>query len=160
MIEPLTIDSSRFNNTDLIEDRVASVADKGSLRTALRYLYLDDGPLNLPPKRRKAAERFLDAAEVMVIRWLATRTNGRLKKSYGAAALRAARLARYRCQECGFPEVRVLNLDHIDGRVVGTAFACLCANCHTIKSRKSDWTGVRQVPKEGQTGQVNYCDPE
>jgi hypothetical protein len=99
--------------------------------------------VNLPRERLLRAERHLEAAERIVIRWLYTRTNGNLRSSYGASALRAARASRYRCQECNFGDVRVLNLDHVNGRVAGSPFACLCANCHTIKSRKSDWTGEK-----------------
>jgi hypothetical protein len=36
-----------------------------------------------------------------------------------------------------------MNLDHVNGRVAGTPFACLCANCHTIKSRANDWNGEK-----------------
>src|SRR5262249_44205084 len=115
----------------------------GSLRTALGYLYKDDGPVNLPRDRLRVAEPHLEAAETIVIRWLYTRTNGSLRSSYGAAALRAARASRYRCEVCKFADVRVLNLDHVNGRVTGTPFACLCANCHTLKSRESDWTGEK-----------------
>ena len=46
-------------------------------------------------------------------------------------------------------DVRVLSLDHVEGRVQGTPFACLWANCHTLKSRRVDWTGrPRQVRPE------------
>lgn len=149
MTIPLVIDAESFNNSSLIEARVVGVgaSAQGALRTALCFLYQDDGPLNLPRQRLVLAEEFLDEAERIVIRWLYTRTNGSLRKTYGSAALVAARVSRYRCEVCGFPDVRVLNIDHVDGRVVGTAFACLCANCHAIKSRKHDWTGLKLVPK-------------
>ena len=147
MLQLLAIDDSRFNDAARIETRVATVTvpDRGALRTVLRYLYLDDGPVNLPAKRLRSAKAHLEAAELLVIRWLFTRTNGSLRSSYGAPSLQAARRARYRCQECGFPDVRVLNLDHVDGRVAGTPFTCLCANCHTIKSRAKDWTGTKRA---------------
>src|SRR5262249_33076313 len=145
MSELLAIDESRFNDDGYIESRTVTVpvADRGSLRTALGYLYKDDGPLNLPRDRLLVAEPHLEAAERIVIRWLYPRTNGNLRSSYGAGALRAARGSRYRCEVCKFADVRVLNLDHVNGRVAGTPFACLCANCHTIKSRESDWTGEK-----------------
>jgi hypothetical protein len=145
MLELIAIDGSRFNDDGYIESRTATlpVADRGSLRTALGYLYKDDGPVNLPRDRLLVAEPHLEAAERLVIRSLYTRTNGNLRSSYGAAALRAARGGRYRCEVCKFADVRVLNLDHVKGRVAGTPFACLCANCHTIKSRASDWTGAK-----------------
>lgn len=145
MREVLSIDRRRFNNDRHIANRILLVptAARGALRSALLYLYMDDGPRNLPRQRLLLAAPYLEAAELVVVRWLYTRTNGSLRKSYGAAALIAARTSRYRCGECKFPDVRVLNLDHIDGRVYGTGFACLCANCHAIKSRKSDWTGTK-----------------
>lgn len=137
------IDVLRFGDSKLIDTRVEGVPDalQGSLRTALTYLYLVDGPTNLPRDRLKLAERHLDPAERIVIRWLYTRTNGRLRKNYGRNALLAARTAQYRCESCGFADVRVLNLDHVHGRDSDAdEFACLCANCHAIKSRVNDWT--------------------
>lgn len=147
MSDIFEIDPFRFNNREEIDLRILSAneSDRGSLRTALGYLYLDDGPVNLPRDRMLAAEPYLDSPEKMLIRWLYTRTNGKLRKTYGSMALRAARTQRYRCQECKVADVRVLNLDHVSGKVPGTEFACLCANCHTIKSRKSDWTGKKST---------------
>jgi hypothetical protein len=148
MIELIAIDGSRFNDCRYIESRAAAVpvADRGSLRTALSYLYKDDGPINLPRPRLLVAKPHLDAAERIVIGWLYTRTNGNLRSSYGSDALRAARASRYSCEVCKFSDVRVLNLDHVNGRIAGTPFACLCANCHTIKSRASgDWSGEKPV---------------
>jgi hypothetical protein len=136
------IPQGRFDNPDYIERRVHAVpaASKGSLRTALSYLYLTDGPINLPKDRRKVAEPFLEPAELLLARWLAYRTNGGGRRDYGANALRQARLSHYRCEKCYFPDVRALELDHVRGSPV-RLFACLCANCHNIKSRKEDWTG-------------------
>lgn len=147
MPDSFEVDKSRFNNETHIESRVAAVPvkDRGSLRTALAYLYYDDGPINLPRDRLVAATPHLEVVERLVIRWLYTRTNGKLRRSYGAGALHAARGSRYRCQVCNFADVRVLNLDHVNGRVSGTPFACLCANCHTIKSREIDWTGEKPL---------------
>ena len=149
----LAIELARFNNDEHIEARVAAVpsSDCGALRSALRYLYKDDGPVNLPRDRLLTAERYLEAAERLLVRWLSTRSNGNLRSSYGTASLVAARTSRYRCEVCAFADVRVLNLDHVNGRVTGTPFACLCANCHAIKSRESDWTGEkpqREIPEE------------
>jgi hypothetical protein len=139
----LSIDAARFNNDAYLRERVASAqpSHSGAVRTALRYLYLDRGPTNLPPDRKKVALQYLDEAEKILIKWLATRTNGRLRKSYGARALIAARQSRYICTNCGFADVRALHLDHVNGHVMDTSFACLCANCHNIKSRASDWSG-------------------
>lgn len=150
MPDTISIDLEPFDNDALIDERVAAVevSARGALRTALNYLYKDGGPINLPRGRLLTAEPHLSLAEKMVIRWLYTRTNGNLRKTYGADALRAARASRYRCEVCGFSDVRVLNIDHVNGQVAGTAFACLCANCHTIKSRASDWSGSKQRPAE------------
>lgn len=139
------IPMSRFDNQEDIELRVAQSQRnvRGSLRTALKYLYLSDGPVNLPRDRLKAAEQYLEPAERILARWLQTRTNGRERRNYGAPALRAARLQRYRCEHCGAGDVRVLHLDHVEGRARSTQFACLCANCHNIKSRAHEWRGNR-----------------
>jgi hypothetical protein len=145
----LSIDPTRFNDNAFIQNRLsmAALLDRGSLHTALKYLYMDDGPINLPRDRLKLAKPYLDEAERILIQWLQTRTNGSERKNYGKDALIAARRSRYRCQQCTFPDVRTLNLDHVEGRVIGASFACLCANCHTIKSREKDWNGVsREQP--------------
>jgi hypothetical protein len=141
----LSIEADRFNNDHHLETRLAVVppSHRGALRTALGYLYNDNGPINLPRDRLLLAEVYLEEAERLIIRWLYTRTNGNLRSAYGAVALRAARASRYRCEVCGFADVRVLNLDHVNGRVADTPFKCLCANCHTIKSRENDWTGEK-----------------
>ncbi len=139
------IPQDRFDDLDYIEKRVRLVplTSQGALRSTLKYLYLIDGPTNLPVDRRKVAELFLEPAEVLLARWLATRTNGSERKRYGANSLKQARIARYRCERCRFADVRVLELDHVYGHAQKT-FACLCANCHKIKSRKEDWTGKRR----------------
>lgn len=136
----------RFDNRGYRELRVSRAPEpiRGSLNTALRYLYETNGPVNLPRARMKVAESFLDSAEKTAIRWLHTRTNGRLRAAYGAAALRRARFQRYRCEHCGHADVRVLNLDHVGGRGDRKAFACLCSNCHCLKSREKDWLGKRR----------------
>lgn len=161
MQQIIAIDAARFNNSEHIGSRVAAVRleDQGALRTALRYLYMDDGPINLPRTRLLAAEPHLDATEKIVVRWLYTRTNGSLRREYGAEALRAARNSRYRCETCEFADVRVLNLDHVNGRTVGTPFACLCANCHTIKSREKDWTGESRICVDTMQSPNNPMNP-
>jgi hypothetical protein len=47
----------------------------------------------------------------------ADKSNGSRRRSYGRESLVAARRSRYRCQECGHADVRVLELDHVEGRV-------------------------------------------
>jgi hypothetical protein len=75
----------RIDNNQQIEERVASAPheSQGSLRSALRYLYLKNGPVNLPRSRLLSARQFLDNAEKLVINWLYTRTNGSERKRYG-----------------------------------------------------------------------------
>ena len=142
------IPMERFDNTGYIETRVSSAPlVAGLLRTTLKYLYLSDGPINLPLDRLKASTPFLEPAELVLARWLRTRTNGSERRNYGAPALRAARRQRYRCEHCGHADVRVLNLNHIEGRKRQGDFACLCANCHMLKSRKRDWSGRTRLPE-------------
>lgn len=133
-----------FDREDLISDRVLAAPMKGrsALRKTLRYLYLPEGPTNLTRDDLKAAIPHLAVAERKVAKWLQVRTNGSLRSTYGKDSLLAARRAKHRCEQCGFPDVRVLNLDHVDGKTKGTAFRCLCANCHHIKSCQKDWSGI------------------
>ncbi|WP_157823896.1 HNH endonuclease [Melittangium boletus] len=143
------IPSERFDNPSLIQGRVdaAPSSVQGCLKTALRYLYETQGPTNLESDRRKVAWDFLEEREQIVARWLSSRTNGSERKNYGKGALHAARNARYRCADCGFPDVRCLQLDHVEGRKDPlSTFRCLCANCHQLKSRKKDWV-ARTVVK-------------
>lgn len=130
-----------FDNNAAIQSRVDAVDSsvRSAVSLALRYLYLTDGPLNLPRTQLKQALPSLTVAEQKAIRWLATRTNGSLRKRYGSRVLEAARRSRLRCEACGLADVRALNLDHVDGHSAGTAFQCLCANCHHIKSFHGDW---------------------
>lgn len=146
MADHFNIPEDRFDNSDYIEARVSSapVATQGSLRTALRYLYISKGPVNLPRERLRFAELLVEPRERVLLRWLYTRTNGNLRSTYGAKALLAARAARYRCTACGFADIRALHIDHIAGRTTDTECACLCANCHNIKSREHDWSGEKR----------------
>jgi len=143
VVDPAFVIAGRFDNKSYIERRCASVpvAVRGALRSALQYLYLTEGSRNPPGDRKKTAEPYLHGAERMVIRWLFPRTNGRYRKTYGFPALDCARRARYMCEWCGIRDVRVLEFDHVHGRKGPPRFACLCANCHRIKSRSADWTG-------------------
>jgi hypothetical protein len=129
------IPKKRFNNQNYIERRVSVAQPKarGSLRTTLTFLYLTDGPANLPRDRLKASIPFLEYAERVLVRWLYTRTNGSERRNYGAAALDAAKSQRYRCEDCGRGDVRILQLHHVKKN---GGFSCLCANCHMIKSRE------------------------
>jgi hypothetical protein len=138
----------RFDNEIFVETRISSAPKKiaGLLKTTLKFLYFMEGPKNLPRTRLLAAEPFLEPAEVVLTRWLYTRTNGSERKDYGAQALQAARRQRYRCEHCGHADVRVFQLDHVSGRKGPSEFSCLCANCHVLKSRGHDWSG-RAAPK-------------
>jgi hypothetical protein len=142
-----------FENSPYIEQRVGAVPPpvRGSLRTVLSYLYMRDGPTHLPPARFKAALWYLEPVETILARWLRTRTDGRLKKGYGVYALKQARVARYRCETCGFADVRALHLDHVHG-LRQKVFACLCANCHNIKSRQHDWSGKKRYTEQEEQG--------
>lgn len=148
ILEPtaFVVPVERFADSHYVEQRLAEVPNeaRGAVRTALLYLYAPDGPLNLPRERLKIAKRFVEPRERLLLRWLYTRTNGNLRSTYGAEALAAARAARFRCTTCGFADVRALHIDHVDGRVQTTEFACICANCHNIKSRERDWSGVKR----------------
>ena len=146
MNDDFTIPQDRFDDPSYIEDRLMSVPleARGSLRTALLYLYASDGPINLPRGRMKVAELFAEPRERVLLRWLYTRTNGILRATYGTKALHAARVARYRCTGCGFADVRALHIDHTNGRTIESECACLCANCHNIKSREHDWSGEKR----------------
>jgi hypothetical protein len=136
------IDPKCFDNLGALSKRAASAPPEltGKFRTTLGYLYLGGGPKNLPRATLRACAHLLTPAENVVVRWLQCRTNGQLRRNYGHAAALAAKRARYRCENCGFADVRALNLDHVDGRG-SRSFRCLCANCHAIKSRAQDWTG-------------------
>lgn len=150
MISPFLIPIDRFDNPDYIETRLAGLDATvvGAMRTTLRYLYLTAGPINLPRERLKRAKPLLEPGERVVVVWLYNRTNGSGRKAYGASALRAARNQRYRCEHCGHADVRVLNLDHVEGRGNRELFACLCANCHSLKSRESDWSSTTSEESE------------
>lgn len=136
----------RFDNVEYVQQRTMLVPPdaQGSVRTALSYLYLSSGPVNLPRERLKAAQPHMELREQILLRWLYTRTNGNLRSTYGAKALLAARHSQFRCSSCGYDDVRALNIDHVDGRTPATRYSCVCANCHNIKSRRSDWSGERR----------------
>jgi hypothetical protein len=147
MADPdFTIPCDRFERPDYIDQRTSAVPSsaRGAVKTALSYLYLRSGPVNLPRERLKTAEPFMEPRERVLLRWLYTRTNGNLRSTYGAKALLAARNSHFRCCVCGYADVRALHIDHVDGRTAETAYSLLCANCHNIKSRASDWSGERR----------------
>ncbi|MBX2907857.1 MAG: hypothetical protein KF744_17560 [Taibaiella sp.] len=146
------ISQDRFNNQSYVESRCAS-ADKslqGNLRSALKYLYLDEehGGISTFSKTAKNAvleNKLLEPAEVIIFKYLFTRTNGSEKYHYGKPALVAAKAARYRCQRCNSPDVRSVCLDHVWSNDLLTGFKMLCYNCHAIKSREDDWQGSKKL---------------
>lgn len=144
------IPTDRFDNPCYLAARLDAAPNevRGALKTVLTYLYESSGPKNLSRKRFKAAQPFLDMAEKIVARWLLARTNGSLRSTYGAGALLCARNQRYRCHQCGWSDVRALEIDHVEGRKNRDSFACLCSNCHAIKSRAKDWTGSERAAEE------------
>ena len=146
--EKYEIPEERFENAVYIEQRAAAATPnaQGAVRTALSYLYLSSGPMNLPRDRMKLAQPFVEPRKWVLLRWLHTRTNGSLRSTYGTKALLVARTSRYRCCSCGFADVRALHIDRVDGRVKDTEYSCLCANCHNIKSREKDWSGAKRYP--------------
>ena len=90
------IPMDRFDNSQYIDERLAKVGSDvaGALRTTLTYLYLSNGPINLPRLRLKASESYLDPAEVTLARWLQTRTNGsERKKLWQSCVIRCAAAA-------------------------------------------------------------------
>jgi hypothetical protein len=149
--EEFVLPLDRFDNKRFVEDRVAAAAkeDRVFLRLTLRYLYATEGAKNMRNDIFKAAEKYLEPRERLVTRWMKTRTNGNERKRYGPETIVCARAARFRCETCGFPDVRALQIDHREGRnLPGCTLQVLCANCHQIKSRAADWTGrAREQPE-------------
>lgn len=139
------VPEEHLNNKELIEQRVRKVPaeSQSSLRRVLSYLYLTDGPTNLTKVPYQEAEPYLKPYEVILSRYLKARTNGTGRSNYGKPALLHMRQAGYRCECCGFKDVRALNLDHVYGRAE-KVFLVLCANCHNIKSRQFDWLGTKR----------------
>jgi hypothetical protein len=141
-----TIDPASINNVKSIATRCEGLEKKvaASLKLVLSYLYLMKGPLNLRNKQFEPSKLLLSPAELVMVRYLKTRTNGNGRKRYGQPALLAARKAKYRCEACDNGDVRVLVLDHAFGREDVENFFMFCADCHQIKSRLFDWTGQKK----------------
>jgi hypothetical protein len=139
----LALDQKLLDDSDSIEKRVSNVdaSVSGSLRTALRYIYLSDGPTNLQSQTYNLARPHLSRAEDLVSRYFRSRTNANNRATYGKEALNAARKARYCCVSCSNPDLRLLVSDHVYGRHDKAHFFFLCANCHQLKSRIFDWSG-------------------
>lgn len=134
-----------LNNPELIVQRVerAPAKSRSALRLVLSYLYLIDGPTNLHNQQYREAEPYLEQYEIILSRYLKNRTNGNGRQTYGKPALHHMRSVGYQCECCAYQDVRVLNLDHAQGRSEAVFFL-LCANCHAIKSRIFDWLGKKR----------------
>lgn len=141
-----TVDPKNLDNAEAIESRCAGLEKKeaAALSLMLRYLYLAEGPLNLTNGPFNLSKDHLSDAESIMVKYLKSRTNGNGRRRYGGAALRAARKARYRCEACSNADVRVLVLDHANGRNDVENFIMFCADCHQIKSRLYEWTGKKR----------------
>lgn len=76
------IPEDRIGSLEMLEKRVgeAKTEDQGSLRTTLSYLYLPNGPINLPKDRFDKAAPYLEQRELIIARWCRTRTNGSHRK--------------------------------------------------------------------------------
>ena len=141
---PLFLVPSRtLDNERRIRSRVRSapLEARKALNAVLSYLFLTDGPHNLRNPVFRTAEPHLRMYEAILARSLKSRTNGNGRKHYGKSALIAIRKAKYRCEGCNEGDVRLLVLDHVNGRSDTASFFVLCANCHQLKSRLFDWTG-------------------
>ena len=141
-----TIAPSSLDNAEAITTRCEGLEKKvaASLKLVLSYLYLTAGPVNLRNPQFAPGAELLTPAELIMVRYLKTRTNGNGRRHYGQAALHAARKAKYRCEACDNGDVRVLVLDHAFGSKDTKNFFMFCADCHQIKSRLFDWTGKKR----------------
>lgn len=145
------IDGTNIGNADAIEARLAEVpqSDRASLQLALGYLYLMKGPKSIPREGKGAAEKHLNEAELLVFQWLYKRTDGKLRRMYGAKVLDAVKKTRYQCAQCGFADVRALHIEKLEVEEESAAqeFVCLCANCNTIAAREKEM-GVLSVNRK------------
>lgn len=160
------IDGTLLGNVDSIEARVAESPDdeREPLRSVLQYLYLPSGPASISKEHKSTAEKHLSVVERFVFQWLHKRTDGKLRRIYGQGALEAVKRCRYLCEQCGFADVRVLNIEKVandeseenpaDGKsgqtpaASASQFTCLCANCNTIAAR------VREMDKFSNRGRA------
>jgi 5-methylcytosine-specific restriction endonuclease McrA len=146
-----------------IETRTAALAaaDQDFMRAALRYIYLLGASHNSPlavripghtSEQRKARKdglrellrQHLGPAERQAFNNL-TKFAHSSRARYGPNAVREARDAGYCCRDCGMPDVRTLEMDHVNGIDDTKNFRLLCANCHNIKSRKKEWKYIVPV---------------
>lgn len=140
------VDDSYLGDPEAIEARLGSLPEVDeATRLAFGYLYLDDGPKSVPRSMKAAAEKHLSPVELYIFQWLNKRTDGKLRRLYGPAALAAAKRSRYRCERCDYADVRALNLEkRKDVAEDGDQpqFICLCANCNTVAARAAEMVVV------------------
>lgn len=140
--DEFSIEKLRFNNGRYVVKRVLAVRAPATVREALHatlgYLYFDEGPAYLPQEWLLTALQHLDAAERVVVRWFYTRSDGRICPRYGSEGVRIARMSRYRCDTCGYADVRVLGLERVKGRPKEIPFACLCPDCFARNARAAE----------------------
>lgn len=146
------IDDSWIDGEDLINARLASIEEgsRAAVELVLRYLFVSGGPHTIDRSAKTLAEEHLSPAEKFVLQWLYKRTDGKLRRHYGPGVLDAVKRSRYRCERCGFRDVRALNLEKTErdepeaesgskGRV---NLVCLCANCNTVAARAKEMAAV------------------
>lgn len=146
VVPPGTIDDG---HSIMLRVAAAPKSVRSALKLVLNYLFQTGGPTNLRNPQYRVAEPYLTDYEIILARYLKSRTNGNGRRKYGKAGLLAMRRAQYRCEVCAEGDVRFLVLDHANGRSDVEAFFVLCANCHQLKSRLFDWSGRKrtsQVP--------------
>ena len=142
------MDESWIENQDAIATRLTTIeeAKRESVGAVLRYLFVSGGPKNITREQKTAAETELTPVEQFVLQWLHKRTDGKLRRHYGPGVLSAVKRALYRCERCGFADVRALNLERqrVDEASVErkNSFICICANCHTVESRAKEMAMV------------------
>lgn len=159
------IDAALIDNQAAIDARIAELAEteRETAILVLRYLYMTDGPRSIPRDKKSQAEECLTPVEVFVFQWLFKRTDGKLRRIYGAGVLDAVKRSRYQCECCGFADVRALNLEKREqGDKV--SFACLCANCNTVESRAKEMAKIdiskRQGAEAAAAAIVSHADGE
>lgn len=107
-----------IDNDEIITRRVETATPdaRSSLKLVLSYLFKSNGPTNLRNRQYSTAKPYLTNYENTLACYLKSRTNGNGRRTYGKAGLLAMRRAGYRCEVCKEGDVRLLVLDHANGR--------------------------------------------
>lgn len=143
------IDASLIDNQAAIDARVAELneSDRETATNILRYLYMTNGPRSIPRDQKLRPELQLSPVEQFVFQWLHKRTDGKLRKLYGAPVLETVKRSRYQCQRCGFADVRALNLEKRE-QDDQASFLCLCANCNTVEARTKEMAAIKLTKEQ------------